>query len=458
MTVGKLNNRSFRSTRNLSKKASLREVVMKGLAPDAGLYMPVKIPTFPSDFFDILPQLSFHEVSFEVATKLLGKNIPASTMKRIIREAFNFDISLLTLNKNTHLLELFHGPTAAFKDFGARFMARLLSYFLHIDALKGAKVKPLTILVATSGDTGSAVASGFLNVPGIRVTILFPKEKVSKLQEQQLTTYGENSNIWTLEVVDGTFDDCLALVTQAFQDPVLKDALRLTSANSINFGRLLPQTFYYFWAYAELRRKGLNSGDRIVFSVPSGNFGNLTAGVISKKMGLPVAKFIASTDMNRVVPDYLKSGKFLPRPSIETNSPSMNVGNPNNFERLMDLYDGDLKKIRSDIYGTFFTDKEKKSSMKKVWENYRYVMEPHSATAFQGLSSFRQSTNFKGQGVVLMTAHPAKFPDTVEPLIGRKVPMPYGLEEVVGKKKDSTPIGKDYSEFQNFLLRNKDRE
>lgn len=446
----------FRSTRNLQKNSSLQEVVMKGLAPDGGLYMPTDIRRIPDDLLDLLPKLSFPEVSHEIARNFLQGSISDKTIKKIVDDAFNFDISLFILNKNTYLLELFHGPTAAFKDFGARFMSRLLSYFLIKNKEKDKKLVPLTILVATSGDTGSAVASGFLNVPGIRVTILFPKGKVSKLQEQQLTTYGENSNIWTLEV-DGRFDDCLTLVTKAFQDPDLKNGLRLTSANSINFGRLLPQTFYYFWAYAELRRKGLENKERIVFSVPSGNFGNLTAGVLAKKMGLPVSKFVASTDINKVVPDYLETGNFTPRPSVDTNSPSMDVGNPNNFERLMDIYESSLKKMQRDIYGAYFTDTEKEGTIRQVWKDYEYIMDPHSAAGYLGLSSFRKENNSNEAGVVLMTAHPAKFSNTVKSLIGKEVSMPYGLQEVMGKKKDSTPIGSDYEEFKQFLIDNKDR-
>ena len=442
----------FRSTRGEVIGTSLRDMVLQGQAPDGGLYLPETLTKMSPDFFRRLPGMSLQEIGFEVSKHLYGSAIPDQDLRGIVERAFNFDIELQKLGKKTHLLELFHGPTAAFKDFGARYMAQLLSYELEHG---NGDHRPLTIIVATSGDTGSAVADAFLNLPGIRVTILYPKGKVSKLQEKQLTTYGEDSNIWTLEV-DGTFDDCQALATQAFNDQDLKKPLRLNSANSKNGARLIPQSFYDFWAFGELRREGYD--DKVVLSVPSGNFGNLTAGIIAKRLGLPIQRFVAATNANHVVPDYLNSGIWTPREFVGTISPSMDVSDPSNFERLDVLYKGDVDKMREDIYGTHFSDDEVREKIKEVWEHFGYLMDPHSAIAFMGWREFKENTGFDGDGVVLMTAHSAKFPDTVQPLIGDyKIPTPRGIKEVAKKKKESTPISTSYEEFKQFLLDNKDR-
>jgi len=425
------------STNNKASEASFKEAVMKGLADDGGLYMPTKILTVTEGFLNNAKTLK--EIAFEVSTILIGEDIDKETLKKIIDDAINFDAPLVDLNENIHALELFHGPTLAFKDFGARFLARLMSHFL------GKIDKEVNVLVATSGDTGSAVASGFLNVPGIRVVILYPSGKVSKIQEQQLTTMG--GNITALEV-DGVFDDCQKLVKEAFVDPELNEKLVLTSANSINIGRLLPQIFYYFHAYSQLKDKS----KPVVISVPSGNFGNLTAGLISKKMGLPVARFIAATNANNTFEKYLQTGEFKSQKSVETMSNAMDVGNPSNFARIMELYNHDLEKVRKDIWSKSFSDEETARAIKEVYEKYNYLMDPHGAVAYLGLTEY-QKQHPETNGIFFITAHPAKFADKVEPIIGQKIEMPARLAEYLKREKQSVKMETDFAAFKKFLLK-----
>ncbi|HPN70188.1 MAG TPA: threonine synthase, partial [Saprospiraceae bacterium] len=385
------------STNNPSLKADLKEAVLKSLAPDKGLYMPEVIPTLPADFIQALPNLSFQEIAFEVAKTLFQGYIPETDLKNIIERSITFQAPVHMFDDRKGSLELWHGPSLAFKDFGARFMAALMSYFNKENE------KKLSILVATSGDTGGAVAFGFLDVPGIEVTILYPKGKVSLLQEKQLTTLG--SNIKAIEI-DGTFDDCQALVKEAFLDKELNAVYQLSSANSINIARLIPQSFYYFEAFKQLK----SFGDEIVFAVPSGNFGNLTAGLIAKRMGLPVAKFIAATNINKIVPDYLVSGLYEPRTSISTISNAMDVGNPSNFARMFDLYNGDVEAMKKDMVGYYVTDEETKTTLREIYQKYHYVADPHGAVAFKALESYMEG-HPQAVGAFFETAHPSKFED-----------------------------------------------
>ncbi len=434
------------STNNRGKLVGFKEALMKGLAEDGGLYTPNEIGMVSDKFLGKIKGIKkgnsidiLHEIALEIATVLIGEDIEQKTLKKIIEEALNFDANLVDLNDNVHALELFHGPTLAFKDFGARFLARLMSHFL------GKIDKEVIVLAATSGDTGSAVASGFLNTPGIRVVLLYPSGKVSKIQEQQLTTMG--GNITALEV-DGVFDDCQRLVKEAFVDSDLNKKLILTSANSINIGRLLPQIFYYFYAYYQLKDKS----KPVVISVPSGNFGNLTAGLIAKKMGLPVTRFIAAINANNTFEKYLHTGQFIPQKSIRTMSNAMDVGNPSNFARIMELYEHDLEKVKSDIWSKSFSDKETLSAIKEVYKKYNYLLDPHGAVAYLGLIEY-QKTHQETNGIFFITAHPAKFADIVEPIIEEKIQIPYRLEQCLKKEKQTIKIKADFIDFKNYLLK-----
>lgn len=423
----------FYSTSGKTNNVFLKEALFKGLADDGGLFMPEKIMPLFSDFF--------------------VDDIPESELKKIIAEAINFPAPLVHLSSGLKALELWHGPTLSFKDFGARFLARLLAYFTR------GRDEKITVLVATSGDTGSAVASGFLGAPGIRVIILYPEGKVSKIQEQQLTTMG--GNVTAMEVA-GTFDDCQKLVKQAFGDEELKSKLTLTSANSINIGRLLAQALYYFEAFAQLEDKA----KPIVFSVPSGNLGNLTAGLMAKRMGLPVDKFIAATNSNNTFTEYLNTGKFIAKPSVSTISNAMDVGNPNNFVRVMDIYQGSWEAIKNDIWSAGYSDAETCAAIKEVFEKYNYTLDPHGAVAYLGLKSY-QAEHPDVTGIFLATAHPAKFADVVEPVIrlcpegqgrtpsddGVKVEIPERLLACLKKEKQSIKMSTDFSEFREVLLK-----
>ena len=441
----------FYSTNNKNLSADLKEVVLKGLASDGGLFMPKTIPHMPESFFENLHNLTFTEIAFEVSKKLLGDDVPEDVLKTIIDDAFDFPVPLVEIKLGVSVLELYHGPTMSFKDFGARFMSRLMSYFL-----KGSE-KELTILVATSGDTGSAVASGFLNVPGINVIILYPSGKVSPLQEKQLTTMG--GNIKAVEV-NGVFDDCQKMVKAAFVDEEIIKKFSLASANSISIARLLPQTFYYFYAYAKivksLDKTRDSSGELkkpVVISVPSGNYGNITAGLIAKRMGLPIKKFIASTNANNVVPEFLEKGIFKARDSVQTISNAMDVGNPSNFARMLELYGHSAQKMSEDIIGFSFSDDETKHAIKEVYEKYNYLMDPHGAVAYLGLEKYMKDNDREANGIFLETAHPAKFGEVVEEVLGKKIDIPDQLKKYLDREKESTVISSSFSDFKEFLLK-----
>ncbi|MBL3654750.1 threonine synthase [Fulvivirga sediminis] len=424
----------YYSTNRQVAPVSFKEAVIKGLPDDNGLFMPESIPQLPKSFFDSLSSLKLDEIGLEVATPLIEEDIPRQDLATIISETLNFDIPVKPVKDNIYALELFHGPTLAFKDVGARFLARCLSYFSKESDEK------VTVIVATSGDTGSAVAHGFLGVENVDVVILYPKGKVSYLQEKQLTTLGQN--ITALEV-EGNFDDCQRLVKTAFLDKELNKKMKLTSANSINIARLIPQSFYYFWAKAQLPEKDL------VFSVPSGNYGNLTAGLLAKNMGLDIKGFVASSNINDIVPNYLASGNYEPTASKATISNAMDVGNPSNFYRLQELYGKSWDKITAEIKGYSFTDEETKKAMKEVFDETGYVMDPHGAVGYLGLKNYLLQ-NEKATGLFLETAHPAKFKDTVEEVIGA-VTIPERLAKYADKEKKSRQITSDFEEFKNYL-------
>ena len=426
------------STKNKSTLFSLKTAVMKGLPDDNGLFMPSEIPVLPEAFFQNLEQYSFSAIAYEVCKALVGEVIADKKLKQIAEHAVNFPAPVVTLDEQTHILELFHGPSLAFKDFGARFMAQLMGHFNE------GEDAALTILVATSGDTGGAVAAGFYKTPGIRVVILYPSGKVSHLQEKQLTTLGHN--ITALEV-DGTFDDCQALVKQAFLDKDLTSRQRLSSANSINIARLIPQSFYYIEAYKQLK----NKQRPVVFSIPSGNFGNLTAGLLASKMGLPVHQFIAATNANDVVPEYLATGEYKPRPSTRTLSNAMDVGSPSNFARMLDIYSSTWNIMKQDITGYAYTDAETCVGVKEVFDKYQYVIDPHGAVGYLAFKEY-QKQNPNTQGVILETAHPAKFIDTVEETIGQEVDIPERLAILADKKKEAIQMGIDFGGFKEWLM------
>jgi threonine synthase len=429
----------YRSTLHRSPEVSLRDAVLRGSAPDGGLYMPVEMPHLKSDFQKRLPSLTFPEIAREVGSLFTGGEVPPHILLQIVTEAFNFPVPLVALGEHLHILELFHGPTLAFKDFGARFMARLMGFFVQESG------KQLTVIVATSGDTGSAVAHAFLGVSGIRVVILYPAGRVSDAQEKQLTTLGQN--ITALEV-SGSFDDCQRLAKQALVDPVLAEKLTITSANSINIARLIPQSFYYFAAVAQL-----GPTDSLpVFAVPSGNFGNLTGGLLAKRMGLSVGQFIAATNANDVVPEFLRSGKMIPRASRHTISNAMDVGNPSNFARIVDLYDNDLQAIRRDIWGCSFSDEETLRLMHDVHERHGYVLDPHTAVGVLGWQSFAKQAHLPSSGIVLATAHPAKFAETVVRATGLRPEMPERLKAFLDRPKKSIPFPNRFPDLQEFLL------
>lgn len=429
----------YRSTARQAPLASLRGAVLRGLAPDGGLYMPAEIARHSPEELEEFRSLPFTEVCFRVVRPFATPDVPEEVLWQIVSEAINFPVKLASLSPGLHVLELFHGPTLAFKDFGARFMARLMGYFVRRES------RTLTVLVATSGDTGSAVAHGFLGVPGIRVVILYPSKRISEAQEKQFTTLGEN--IAALEVA-GTFDDCQRLVKSAFADKPLNERAFLTSANSINIGRLLPQMFYHVAAYRQLPV----ASTPLVVSVPSGNFGNLTAGIFAKRIGLPVAKFIAATNANDAVPNYLRTGEFHPRSAQPTLSNAMDVGNPNNFPRLLDLCRGRLELVRKEIWGHRVTDAETLREMKSVWERYRYIADPHTAVGLAAWQAYKSEHPEPAQGLVLATAHAAKFADVVERAIGSAPALPDRLASYLHRPKLSLPMAADYQNFKEFLL------
>lgn len=432
------------STKNKERLVSLREAVFRGLPEDNGLYMPQAIPVLDQVFIKNLRQYSFREIAFRVADTILQGAIPEADLQRIIEQAVNFPAPVHRLDDSKYVLELFHGPSLAFKDFGARFMAQLMSYFNR------GEDRELVILVATSGDTGGAVAAGFFQTPGIRVVILYPSGKVSMLQEKQLTTFGHN--IAALEV-DGTFDDCQALVKQAFLDTELSSAIRLSSANSINISRLIPQAFYYFEAYKQVA----DGSSPVVFCVPSGNFGNLTAGLIAHRMGLRVHHFIAATNINDVVPEYLHTGHYMPRPSVRTLSNAMDVGNPSNFDRMVDMFSdaecSTWNNMTASISGFAYNDEQTRRAIQEVYVKYGYVLEPHGAVAYLALDTF-QEQHPGAIGVLLETAHPAKFLDDMEEILRVPVEVPERLARLANEPKVATAIAPDFAIFKSWLREN----
>lgn len=427
----------FYSTNNRSHQVSLQHAVLHGLAPDQGLYMPEYIPKLPATFFDTIEQLSFQQIAFEVANALIGSELSQNDLKTIVNHTVQFDVPVVKVEDNIYSLELFHGPTLAFKDFGARFLSGLLSNFAHEQS------RQVNILVATSGDTGSAVANGFLGVEGTRVIVLYPSGKVSDIQEKQFTTLGKN--IIALEV-NGTFDDCQRLVKQAFSDKELNGKYFITSANSINIARLIPQSFYYFFAYAQLKK----IGKEIVFCVPSGNFGNVTAGLLAKRMGLPVKKFIVATNINKVVPDYLETKIFKPIASQATISNAMDVGNPSNFPRMLDLYQNDFELLSRDVAGAYFTDEQTQGAMREVFARSSYVLDPHGAIGYLGLKKYlHHDSNLLG--VFLETAHPAKFKEVVDSTLSVPTEIPERLIQFLSAKKNTIKISSDFGELKSML-------
>lgn len=433
----------YYSTNKNTPKVTLKEAVVKGLAADNGLFMPEHINKFEPSFFENIHNLSFQEIAFEVALKFFGDDIEPSTLKTIVYDTLQFDCPLVKVTDNIYSLELFHGPTLAFKDIGARFMARLLSHFMTN------REKQINVLVATSGDTGSAVANGFLGVEGVHVYVLYPKGKVSKIQESQFTTLEQN--ITALEI-EGTFDDCQHLVKSAFLDEELNEKLVLTSANSINVARFLPQTFYYFYAYSQLQKQSALNDKSLVFSVPSGNLGNITAGLFAEKMGLPVHYFIAANNANRVVYDYINSGEYTPRPSIETIANAMDVGAPSNFARILDLHHHIYAEIIQSIKSVTYSDEQIRETIQKVYDEYHYLCDPHGACGFRSLEETLKDEEI---GVFLETAHPAKFIETVEGVIGKgNVEIPEKLSEFMRGKKKSVELNNNFSTFKSYLLTN----
>ncbi len=429
----------YYSTNHQAPEASLAEAVVKGLASDKGLYMPQTIKPLPQAFYDNIENLSFQEIAYHVADAFFGEDIPADTLKEIVYDTLSFDVPAVPVTDRIYSLELFHGPTLAFKDVGARFMARLLGYFIRQEGQK-----LVNVLVATSGDTGSAVANGFLGVEGIHVYVLYPKGKVSEIQEKQFTTLGQN--ITALEV-DGTFDDCQALVKNAFMDAELNAHMKLTSANSINVARFLPQAFYYFYAYAQLKKAG--KADNLVICVPSGNFGNITAGLFGKRMGLPVKRFIAANNRNDIFYQYLQTGEYRPRPSIATIANAMDVGDPSNFARVLALYGNSHVAITADISGATYTDAQIRETVKATYEETGYLLDPHGACGYRALAESLQSDEV---GVFLETAHPAKFLETVEGIIGKQVNIPAKLQAFMQGTKQSIPMNEDFASFKEYLM------
>ncbi len=436
----------YYSTNKKAPLATLEKAVVKGLAEDRGLYMPEKINKLPQGFFNHIDELSFKEIARNVADAFFGEDVDAESLKRIVYDTLSFDCPIHKVDDNIYALELFHGPTLAFKDVGARFMARLLQYFIKREDQKG----EVNVLVATSGDTGSAVANGFLGVDGIHVYVLYPKGKVSKIQESQFTTLGKN--ITAIEV-DGVFDDCQALVKNAFMDKELNDHMRLTSANSINVARFLPQAFYYFNAYARLKEQGLLKFDggvsNMVMCTPSGNFGNITAGLFGKRMGLPIKHFIAANNANDIFYNYLQTGKYEPKPSKQTLANAMDVGDPSNFARVYDLYNGSWEAIKKDISGATYSDDNIRETMKECYQRTGYVLDPHGACGYRAL---REQLKPGDIGVFCETAHPAKFKEKVDAIIGADIPIPERLAAFMKGKKQSIEMSKDFADFKKFLL------
>ncbi len=430
----------YYSTNGKAPIADLHKAVVKGLAEDRGLYMPERIKQLPQTFFDDIDKMSFQEIAYTVADAFFGEDVEADALKKIVYDTLSFDCPVVKVKDDIYTLELFHGPTLAFKDVGARFMARLLQYFIRQEN-KGEQVN---VLVATSGDTGSAVANGFLGVDGIHVYVLYPKGKVSPIQECQFTTLGKN--ITAIEV-DGVFDDCQALVKNAFMDAELNQHMKLTSANSINVARFLPQAFYYFNAYA--RMKALGKADNLVMCVPSGNFGNICAALFGHEMGLPIKRFIAANNANDIFYNYLQTGKYEPKPSKQTLANAMDVGDPSNFARIYDLYGKSHERISSLIGGATYSDDQIRQTMRQCYEATSYILDPHGACGYQALADGLQAGEV---GVFCETAHPAKFKEKVDDILKIDVDIPARLRAFMQGEKQSVPMTKDFADFKQYLL------
>ncbi len=425
------------SLTNPELAASFKEAVIQGIAPDKGLYVPERIDPLPKDFFEQIEVLNHHEIAFQAIHQFVKEDIPDDALREILERVLDFDFPIVPIAENVSTLELFHGPTMAFKDVGARFMANCLGYFSQD------KSTEVTVLVATSGDTGGAVANGFLGVEGVKVVILYPSGKVSEIQEKQLTTLGQN--IVAMEV-DGTFDDCQRMVKTAFLDTDLKENQNLTSANSINVARWLPQLFYFLFAYKALKSKGEN----IVFSVPSGNFGNICAGIVAQKLGMPVEHFIASTNVNDVVPKFMDKGEYVPQPSVATISNAMDVGDPSNFVRIRHLYGNDFEKLQENLSSYSFSDGETKDAMMYLHDNFKYVADPHGAVGYLGVKTYLEKYP-NAHGVFLETAHPVKFLDVVKDTLGIEPAIPKQIEKVLHKEKEALAIS-SYEDLKAYLL------
>lgn len=430
----------YYSTNGQAPIATLEKAVVKGLAEDKGLYMPERIKPLPQEFFDKIESLSFQEIAYTVADAFFGEDVPAEDLKKIVYDTLAFDCPCVKVTDSIFSLELFHGPTLAFKDVGARFMARLLQYFLKKEGSQ-----QVNVLVATSGDTGSAVANGFLGVDGIHVYVLYPKGKVSPIQECQFTTLGQNI---TAVEVDGVFDDCQALVKNAFMDADLNAHMKLTSANSINVARFLPQAFYYFYAYAQMKKLGL--ADQLVVCVPSGNFGNICSALFGKKMGLPIKRFIAANNANDIFFNYLQTGKYEPKASVQTIANAMDVGDPSNFARVYELYGKSHAAICADISGATYKDEQIAETIREVKAETGYVCDPHGACGYRAL---KEGLKAGEVGVFLETAHPAKFKDTVDGILGGNLEIPAKLKAFMQGTKQSVPMSKDFADFKQFLLK-----
>ena len=431
----------YYSTNKKAPVATLEKAVVKGLAEDRGLYMPERIKQLPQDFFDNIEKMTFQEIAYTVADAFFGEDVDAESLKKIVYDTLSFDCPVEKVTDDIYALELFHGPTLAFKDVGARFMARLLQYFIKKE---GGENETVNVLVATSGDTGSAVANGFLGVDGIHVYVLYPKGKVSPIQECQFTTLGRN--ITAIEV-DGVFDDCQALVKNAFMDEELNEHMKLTSANSINVARFLPQAFYYFNAYAIMKALGL--ADNLVMCVPSGNFGNICSALFGRKMGLPIKRFIAANNANDIFYNYLKTGQYEPKASIQTLANAMDVGDPSNFARIYDLHQGNHEAITEYISGATYKDDQIRETMRQCYKETGYVLDPHGACGYQALKELLREGE---TGVFCETAHPAKFKEKVDEIIGIDVEIPERLADFMKGTKQSVPLGKDFAGFKNYLM------
>ncbi len=429
----------YYSTNKQAPLADLRKAVVKGLAEDKGLYMPETIHRLPQEFFDNIQDISFQDIAYNVASAFFGEDVELDALQEIVYDTLRFDCPVAKITDNIYSLELFHGPTLAFKDVGARFMARLLRYFIRME-----DEEQVNVLVATSGDTGSAVANGFLGVEGIHVYVLYPKGKVSPIQECQFTTLGQN--ITAIEI-NGVFDDCQALVKSAFMDKELNQHMKLTSANSINVARFLPQAFYYFNAYARMKEQGL--ANQLVMCVPSGNFGNICSALFGHRMGLPIKRFIAANNSNDIFYNYLLTGKYEPRPSIQTLANAMDVGDPSNFARIYDLYNGSHEQITKLISGATYNDQQIRETMRKCFAETGYILDPHGACGYRAL---KEGLKKEEIGVFCETAHPAKFKEKVDEILSIDIEIPERLAAFMKGEKKSVPMSKDFADFKKYLM------